>query len=208
MNLIKSLFGEKGNIPKEVLTAAHHEAGHVVYTYSIRWSVNSVKLVIKDEQVIDGITEYDFGKEKPLVEALENQQMLNNLIADKGYELSSVALKMCWCLMGGPVAESYYLKGIDFRDELPVDLQGPDALRSYRIESVINQITGRDKTIQSMLIELGIMTKKDVFWKSITKLAQALSHTDNFEMDRDEIERILKSTGFIKYIDQQFQQGP
>lgn len=208
MSLIKSLFGDKGNIPKEILTAAHHEAGHVVYTYSIRWSVDGMKLVVEDGQVTDAITEYDFGKEKPLVEALENEQLLSNLIGDKGYELSSVALKMCWCLMGGPVTESYYLEGIDFREELPIDRKAPDALKSYRIESVINQITGRDKTIQSMLIELGIMTKKDVFWKSITKLAQTLSSANNFELSRDEIEKILKNTGFIKYIDQQFQQGP
>ncbi len=95
----------KKYMDENIIIASHHEAGHAVMAYVVGWNIKSINLVVENEKLKNGITNYDFIEDNQA-----NHVNLNRRIH---------------ALMGGPIAESFY-RG---EKQINLDLLGVDGIR-------------------------------------------------------------------------------
>lgn len=203
INLLKKIAAMLGKkeAPLEVRAAAFHEAGHIVYAYFAQWQVREVILDVRNGQVINGVTRYDFGGERTLVQALTDDQLRTSLTAEQFQALEQIATRRCLTLIGGPVAEAYFYKGINYEGEIQIDFRGPDMSLSYHIEDLVFNLFGVNQFVQQHLQSVLTLTKHTAFWASITAVASNLLK-NNYQLSQQEIEQILTDAGFLAFCQQ------
>ncbi|POY38591.1 hypothetical protein C3K47_04130 [Solitalea longa] len=108
---------------KNVIIAAHHEAGHSLMAFIVGWSIDSIELNIENDTLLFGVTKYNFEGDE--IDSLIN---LNRRIL---------------CLMGGPIAQALY----ENSSMINIDTLGPDG---ETIDILLTNLTLQEKeyTIQ------------------------------------------------------------
>jgi len=186
-------------LPLNAKIAAYHEAGHIIFAYFVQWSVKKVELTMNNNEIKNAITSYDFKDDETMVKSLTNEVQLNELTLEEKGKLYGIIHKRCASLLGGPIAEALFINGVNSQDKLPIDLRGPDFLNSHNIESIMMQIFKEDELVKKSLNEYILLAKTQIFWKSITLIAEEILSKESFVLNQQDIELTLNKTGFLDY---------
>jgi hypothetical protein len=113
---------------KNIIIAAHHEAGHALMAYIVGWTISSIELNVQSNILNFAITQYDFGND------------INN---------NEINLKRrILCLMGGPISQAL------FQDNYKIDL---DTLEQDGV-TIDNLLTHIDILTKEDIIQSSINT--------------------------------------------------
>jgi len=73
-------------------------------------------------------------------------------------------------------------------------------MNSFSLENLMSQIYNEHNLVQNSLIQLTPIAQQEIFWKSISSIANKILSSKSFSLTQDEIELILSKTGFLDYI--------
>lgn len=187
--------------------AAYHESGHVVMAYLTGFKSDFTELILEDPG--SGRTKFDYGDQRItlIIAAMQNYisdpSIYNGLPNNLKSVCCQLAFKICGTLMGGPVGETFFKEGIDFKGQLPIEMSGPDLISVNNIHAcLMNNIQGHNPDyIRESLINVTEMIQQAETWKAIEHLATKILDSPKKHLDREEIELSLKESGYLEYID-------
>ncbi|MEQ8362028.1 MAG: hypothetical protein RH948_04110 [Cyclobacteriaceae bacterium] len=182
---------------------AYHEAGHSLMAYFVGWSVQSIEIVLKGNQVEYGATRYNHGEDTEYIFMMsERPTEFNRLNSDQKQACIHAGQKRIYALMGGPIAENIFLHGkssfyIDFSDNSIPDSSTINYFDYFlRKSDNLHEIDFVDKGLNVV----ASVFQEEVCWNSIEEIAKVVS--TKYLIKNNDIEEILNKTGFNTYLEQ------
>jgi len=183
--------------------SAHHEAGHIIMTYLNGYRCKGFYL--KGDG--DGASALDFGTDKELVSAiftsLDDGNTFNSLPKTVKIKTPQVAGKVIEIILGGPVAESIFTKGMGVNSTNSVEVTGEDAKNADAVEhilrslQIINDLPLLDSEIQRTY---EIFVKSPEIQNAVNKLANEVLANQDHMLSQEELESVLDDIGFLDYV--------
>jgi ATP-dependent Zn protease len=154
-----------------IIIAAHHEAGHALMAYIVGWTINSIKLHIKNDQLICAITNYNFGEDIINTETNLKRRLL--------------------CLLGGPISEAQFQR----KNKLDIDALGHDGTT---IDNLLHHLHRLDKEniIQDSINTTANFMKFTNNFNAKNQIVEVL--LDQSNIDSDQFHQIMISNNITR----------
>src|SRR5574337_376450 len=184
-----------------LMLTAYHESAHVVISYYFHYTCDDICVLPTG----DGFSSLNYAADNTHVAAICNfgkePWIFEGLDAKNKNQCVMVAIPTTLILMAGSVAEAILKK--DIQDDLmTVEISGPDLIRVQQIDKFLS--THRKNHVETFVADLFgmlhvLIDQNPEIWKAIENLAQALLASENKRLNRNEIEAVLKSSGFFEF---------
>ncbi|TDP01550.1 hypothetical protein [Flavobacterium sp. 245] len=173
---------------------AYHEAGHALMSYITGWSIKSVILKFENEELIYGLTTYNFNDDEINTQANLNRRIL--------------------CLLGGPISQAIYENNSMLNiDTLGKDGENIDYLLSHlkiidkenfirnsiKTTATILQINENKKALKSIAEKL--INDHQLFENDFIQLLNKFNITRmNFDNKSESLTKIKQNNSFFSKI--------
>ena len=190
--------------------AAYHESGHIAFAYFVGFACTGVSLDYGEAG--DAWTKMDYGQDTMLAAAILNYdqhpEIFDGLPSSMKSSSPGLAHRLCSMICGGPVAETFFTHGIEFKGDLGVEMGGPDLQRVKAIDRFLAQILKakhRGDYVLYILRNVATLTQTDEFWNAIQELAKAILADPKKTLTRAKVEEVLVQCGFTAFLEAQRQ---
>jgi hypothetical protein len=190
-------------VSEDIIKTAHHEAGHIIFTYSFFYYCDSVEIMPSG----DGMTRMNYGEDLFPIAAMTHFVTDNSLFA--GLPLASkrrcaaLAVPLSLILLGGPIAQAMYEKNMIGDAHMEVEVSGKDLERVTEIDAFLTTFYpgNHSKTFIQDILSHTMSLAKNIpeYRAAIEKVAEKIIATPNHRLFRHEIEAVLNECGFIEY---------
>ena len=175
---------------------AHHEAGHAVFGHFFDIKIIEININYDLAKNIPAYTLKDYGISKPIIDIFENGQ-IEDLKPYDTNSLINIARIYCMSLLAGPIAETFFKFGVNYKNGIRVQ-NTPDFNLSIKVAKMIvgskfqNFISDCSNTVTEIL-------RDDVVWNTIIKLAENTMSSKDLRIFSKEIYNIFEFTQFNDY---------
>lgn len=187
---------------EDFIKTAYHESGHIVMAYFNKYICVETEILGNG----DGKSTLDYGNNLLMITAItnykNNPEIFNSLPQNLKFKSAEIAFKAALVLIAGSISEAIYLNdGLD-KEEIDVEISGPDLYRVENIDFLLSKIKKNHKNdfISSMMRTAMVILKDEISWTAITLIAHAIHENPRKKLLRSEIQTILRDCGFLDYL--------
>lgn len=121
---------------ENIIIASFHEAGHAIISYIVGWTIDTIKLQVENDILVNAVTKYDFGN--------DTENSIINLN------------RRVFCLVGGPISEAFYQN----KNSINLNILGQDGIT---IDNLLNGISlpEKEKIIQQALNDVATLLNSE-----------------------------------------------
>jgi hypothetical protein len=121
---------------ENIIIASFHEAGHAIISYIVGWTIDTIKLQVENDILVNAVTKYDFGN--------DTENSIINLN------------RRVFCLVGGPISEAFYRN----ENSINLNILGQDGIT---IDNLLNGISlpEKEKIIQQALNDVATLLNSE-----------------------------------------------